>query len=111
MLQSIWRVLKPRKHPCWCPVCDTKPTAFSPLPKSYLKNALRYGFEHLENAETLSLHAYTCPACGASDRERLYALWIDQQIKKGFFPNHARVIHFAPEAALAGKLKERALFD
>lgn len=102
---------KTTRGPYWCPVCDSKPTTFSPLPKFYLKNALHHGFEHLENMEMLSLQAYTCLNCGASDRERLYALWIDQQIKKNFFSKRARVIHFAPEVALSKKLKGANLFD
>lgn len=111
LLRDIWSAPKPTQQSYWCPVCDSKQTTFSPLPKFYLKNALHYGFEHLENAEMLSLRAYACPNCGASDRERLYALWIDQQIKKNFFPKCARVIHFAPEAALSRKLKELNQFD
>lgn len=107
----MWGIPKSTRQPYWCPVCDSRQTAFLPLPKFFLETALRYGFEHLENAEMLSLHAYKCPDCGASDRERLYALWIDQQIKKNFFPRCARVIHFAPEAALSGKLKELNQFD
>lgn len=59
----------------------------------------------------LSLDAYTCTHCGASDRERIYALWIDQQIEKKLFTKSTRAIHFAPEAALSGKLKGLALFN
>ena len=111
LLRDIWGTPKPTRQPFWCPVCDSEQAAFSPLAESYLENARRYGFEHFEKAEMLSLQAYTCPDCGASDRERLYALWIDQQIKKNFFPRRMRAIHFAPEDALSGKLKELDLFD
>jgi SAM-dependent methyltransferase len=57
------------------------------------------------------MDAYTCTHCGASDRERIYALWIDQQIEKKLFSRNTRVIHFAPEVALSEKLKGQALLD
>ena len=111
LFRSIWRTPMPTAQSFWCPVCDSKPYAFSPLPEFYLENARRYGFEYFEKAEMLSLQDYSCPDCGASDRERLYALWLDQQIRKDFFPKGTRVIHFAPETSLAAKLKELDLFD
>ncbi|WP_081346601.1 class I SAM-dependent methyltransferase [Nitrosospira multiformis] len=58
-----------------------------------------------------SHETYACTNCGASDRERLYALWIDQQIEKNFFPKSTHTIHIAPEAVLSGKLKSLDLFD
>jgi SAM-dependent methyltransferase len=95
----------------FCPVCGTAGAGFLPLPEFYRENACRYGFAHLNKCEMLSLDAYSCTHCGASDRERLYALWIDQQIEKGIFSKSKCAIHFAPEAALSGKLKGIALFD
>ena len=58
-----------------------------------------------------ALDTYSCANCGASDRERLYALWIEQEIQKGRFFEHAHMIHFAPEPALSGKLKHMGVFD
>lgn len=94
-----------------CPVCGKAGVAFLPLPAYYRENSLRYGFGHFNNGEMLSLDAYTCTNCGASDRERLYALWIDQQIEGNLFSRGARAIHFAPEAALSKKLKGLGFFD
>lgn len=95
----------------FCSVCGDLNATFIPLPDSYLENARRYGFAHYENAETLSLENYSCTNCGASDRERLYALWIDLQIEKGRLSESTRAIHFAPEAVLSGKLKSGKFFD
>ncbi len=100
-----------RQQSFYCPVCGSTQTSFRALPDFYLENARHYGFLHFEKAETLSLDAYTCTNCGASDRERLYTLWINQQIQKGLFSDMTRVIHFAPEAALSAKLKNFAVFD
>ena len=59
----------------------------------------------------LSVDAYTCSRCGASDRERIYALWIDQQLENKLFAKGTRTIHFAPEPALSRKLKGMEAFD
>jgi SAM-dependent methyltransferase len=58
-----------------------------------------------------ALETYSCSNCGVSDRERLYALWIDQQITKGFFSKATRVIHFAPEPVLSARLKSLNSFN
>lgn len=91
--------------PLWCPVCGTKPATFLPLPEFYRENAIRYGFEHFDKGEMLSVDAYSCALCGASDRERLYALWIGRQLERKQFSNNTSIIHFAPESALSEKLK------
>jgi SAM-dependent methyltransferase len=104
-------VRQPIQQPLWCPVCGNEQASFLPLPEFYRDNANLHGFVHFEKGEMLSLDAYSCTQCGASDRERIYALWIDQQFKKKHFPNNTHVIHFAPEAALSGKLKGLAFFD
>ena len=47
-----------------------------------------------------ALETYSCSVCGASDRERLYAFWLNRKmkIKSTVRP---RMIHFAPEEALS----------
>lgn len=95
----------------FCPVCSSESVSFHALSDFYIENARRYGFKHFENAETLSLKTYSCANCGASDRERLYALWIDQQIKNNCFFKGMSVIHFAPEAALSKKIKQYVFID
>lgn len=94
-----------------CPVCGSKQIPYLPLPEFYRDNARRHGFVHFGKGEMTPHETYTCANCGASDRERLYLLWIEQQIEKGFFTKNTRAIHFAPEAALSGKLKGTDLFD
>lgn len=94
-----------------CPTCNNKFAVFLPLPDMYRESANQYGFIHFGKGEMTSLETYSCANCGASDRERLYALWIDQQIEKGLFSKNTRVIHFAPEAALSARLKNLKYFD
>lgn len=95
----------------FCPVCRKQDMSFLPLPDYYRENAQRHGFSHFGKGEMTSLSSYSCSNCGASDRERLYALWIDQRISKCFFKKTTRLIHFAPEAALSEKLRKLDIFD
>lgn len=88
-----------------CSVCENKPVSFAPLPDYYREHALRHGFEYFGMGETISLEMYSCNHCGASDRERIYSLWIDQQLEKNILDKNSRIIHFAPEAALSKRLK------
>jgi len=96
---------------CYCPVCDSVPTVFLPLPDYYLENLQRYGFLHINTCEMTPLDTYSCQVCGASDRERLYTLWIKQQITQKMFFDGAKLIHFAPEAGLSKKIRELNFFD
>lgn len=110
LIKKIRSIFSKRRN-LWCPVCGNTPATFEPLPEFYCENALRYGFKYFDQGEMLSLDAYTCTQCSASDRERIYALWIDQQIENRNFSRQARLIHFAPEAALSKKLKALDFFD
>lgn len=111
MIRRIFGVTTPVPLSFSCPVCGAQDVSFSPLPEYYLEHALNHGFEHFGKGEMISLEAYSCIHCGASDRERIYALWIDQQINKKFFSKDIRFIHFAPEAALSKKLKQVGFSD
>ncbi len=95
----------------YCPVCERSGVRFAPLPDDYRQNSLLHGFKHFGRAETIALNNYSCMTCGASDRERLYAWWINAQIESGALKTGARVVHFAPEAALSKKIRKLDLFD
>lgn len=90
----------------FCPVCGSDQVSFLPLPEIYRENSRLHGFAYFGKGEMISLEQYTCNRCGASDRERLYALWVDQQLKKGALNRSARVMHFAPEEALSKRLRQ-----
>jgi SAM-dependent methyltransferase len=45
-----------------------------------------------------------CPRCGSAERYRLLALWLERH---GADLGNAKVLHFAPEAGVAGMLKKR----
>lgn len=111
LIQNLFCARTHIQQPSFCPVCGSKQVTFLPLPEFYRDNARLHGFAHFGKGEMTSQETYTCNKCGASDRERLYALWIDQQIAKKLFSRGARAIHFAPESALSKKLKGLGFFD
>jgi len=45
----------------------------------------------------LNADEYSCPKCGASDRERLYALYVKDYLLDFFPPKKTKLIHFSPE--------------
>jgi predicted SAM-dependent methyltransferase len=82
---------------------------FLPLPKQFknkifIKNQI---FSYL-NAETLNHKAYTCPKCSASDRERLYALFINEYLLVSSNAHDIMIVHFAPENALQKFIKKHS---
>lgn len=99
-----------KDYSTYCPVCNNQGISFSSLPDFYRENAEKYGYKYFGCGEMTALETYSCPLCGSSDRERLYALWLDQEIKKGMVGKRASLIHFAPEHALSQKIKSLGYF-
>src|SRR3989304_5552453 len=65
-----------------CPVCGPGLRPFKPIWKSFVRKLQEHGFEHpLDSLETFNVSAHTCPACDASDRERLYALYLEDRFR------------------------------
>jgi SAM-dependent methyltransferase len=80
-----------------CPVCGVHLRAFKPIWKSYLRHAREFGYVHsVSDIETLNLAAYSCPACDAADRERLYALYFDRVLPTLERTRRYRLVEFAP---------------
>lgn len=110
-LSRFFRVKTPKFSSLYCPVCGNHPDAYLPLDGMYYENWQRYGYEHYDSGEMTYLDTYSCPSCRASDRERLYALWIKQQLAKKTFSEGSRLIHFAPEPRLSKLLQDLKFFD
>lgn len=92
------------------PALPSKNGGFNPLPDFYKLNAEQYGFIHFGNGEMTAHETYSCSKCGASDRERLYAYWLEYFYKsEDKCANKA--IHFAPEAGLSAFLQKTELFE
>jgi len=100
-----------KKDSTYCPACNQEGMPFSPLPGFYRENAEQYGYKYFGRGEMTAQETYLCSNCGASDRERLYAFWLDQEIKLGKIRKGTTLIHFAPEQVLSRKIMATGYFD
>ncbi|OFY06318.1 MAG: hypothetical protein A2W93_10785 [Bacteroidetes bacterium GWF2_43_63] len=97
--------MKRKKY--FCPVCNNKIRAFNPISAEYFKTLDKGGFIHSPfQFETLNLLEYSCPKCGASDRNRLYALFLSSFIKD-FKSDQIKVLDIAPDDNLRKWLKNK----
>jgi SAM-dependent methyltransferase len=84
----------------YCPVCRQRVDAFRPLDKSYLETKKKHGWPYKpEDSETINVSQYGCPHCGASDRYRLYALYLSQKLPAAFGARGCDLLEFAPHQA------------
>ena len=106
MLQRLFNklyLLFNRKY--FCPVCNHKTKQFVPLPNYYKNNLDKYGYAFtFDDTETLNYRAYSCPHCGASDRDRLYAIFISKYLSEVDRPSIS-LLDIAPSASLSQYLK------
>jgi SAM-dependent methyltransferase len=90
----------------YCPVCESKVVSFLPLPEFYRENQQKFGFPfRSDEAETCSDAAYLCPTCGASDRDRLYALFLGDYIASLESVEPIHMVDFAPSEALSACIR------
>jgi predicted SAM-dependent methyltransferase len=88
----------------FCPVCSMRVCAFLPLPGFYKKNHKKHRYPYsLDDAETLNHKAFACPRCYASDRDRLFALFVKTRLTKG---ETVKLLEIAPSTPLSRMLKE-----
>lgn len=88
-----------------CSVCLSIFPNFLPLPVQYFEHFHRLGVSYsLEDFETLNVGQYSCPVCQASDRDRLYALFLGSYCR-GLAVNAIRILDIAPAPALSRFLK------
>lgn len=80
-----------------CPVCLTGLRAFKSSTRGFPEELVRYGFVYPVTAyETLNLEAVSCPACEATDRERLSALYLIEMFGTFDQSRRYRLLEFAP---------------
>lgn len=90
---------------CLCPVCKKEVERFLPLPEFYKENLEKYGYAYsFDEAETLNYRAYSCPHCMASDRDRLYALYVSKYLKEQKVTKIS-MLEIAPSRPLSNFLK------
>ena len=84
----------------YCPICNSTFSNFLPLPVNYYQNFNQVGCAYsLDRFETLNCAQYSCPHCGASDRERLIVLYL---LGINLLTPGTRVLEIAPSQALMG---------
>jgi SAM-dependent methyltransferase len=94
----------PINNEYYCPVCDNELINFLPLPDYYLDNLRKYQNKYVDmEAETCNLKQYSCPLCWASDRDRLYSLYLKKHLENYTLTNknHFRIVDFAPSQSLS----------
>ena len=99
-----------RRYPHLCPVCRVAVPRFVPLfeaqPQLHRElEAAGFDFDLLDTTETSNHRAYACPACGASDRDRLYALYLDHVLDREPPGRRFRVLDIAPQHALSNHIR------
>ena len=105
------RLPKYRGETFRCPICDVDLRAFKPLQARYGELTREHGFYPLSQIETFNHQNYYCPACDASDRERLYAIYLDEAFAAFDPARRYRVVEFAPSLALQKKIKRHPSID
>jgi SAM-dependent methyltransferase len=89
-------------------VCGAHVKGFERLPEFYFENQQKYGFPFSpDESETCNYRAYSCPSCQASDRDRLYALFLLTYLPGLKASGVARIIDFAPSAALSAFIRQQ----
>jgi SAM-dependent methyltransferase len=95
-----------------CPVCDAGLKTFKPIWKSYRRKIEETGYVYpISSIETFNFDAYACPACDASDRERLYALYFERLFRTLDQNRRYSLVEFAPSRALSRRLKTYGWVD
>lgn len=97
----------PTQNKSICPVCEEENVAFTPLPDYYIDNLKQNGFAYsFDDFETLNHKAYSCSNCGASDRDRLCALYISEY-KSQHEGGNIKILDIAPSKPLVNYLKRK----
>jgi len=85
-----------------CPVCGSRVKTFQALSHFYTDNLERYGYPYMGGqAETCNYQNYLCPFCRASDRDRLYALYIQKCLIRVKSNGVIKIVDIAPSAPLS----------
>jgi SAM-dependent methyltransferase len=93
----------------FCPVCEQKVRAFAALPEFYSQQLKEHGCDlRLEDFETCNFAAYQCPHCGATDRDRLYALYLAKRLPQSSAEQEKfSMLDIAPSAPLSRHIRRK----
>ena len=102
-LSTLWvKIRVALMGPYRCSACGQAVSRFNPLPSFYLEQQKKHGRTHLKiHGETCNYRAYSCPHCGASDRDRLYALYLTPWMLARAQGAETVLVDFAPAKSLS----------
>jgi SAM-dependent methyltransferase len=81
-------------------ICGAR-DGYIPIGEQNIATLEKFGHPYApDDYETMSWRTYTCPSCGSSDRDRLYALYL-LRFLAGRRGSKVRVLDVAPGAALS----------
>lgn len=87
----------------YCNLCENLVKRFNPLPQFYVAKGEVYGYPYsVYDAETLNVDEYSCPECGCTDRDRLYALYLEKNLRAN---QPIKLLDIAPSKALTVFIK------
>ena len=95
------------KNPYYCPLCSSHVSAFWPLGEELM--VLYQKYDCLGERFTLELFSpekFSCPSCGAMDRERLVAQYLLRRFETEVPKPDFRMLEFAPRQAVANFLQK-----
>ncbi|MES2701151.1 MAG: methyltransferase domain-containing protein [Bacteroidota bacterium] len=93
-----------------CPLCNTGLEHFLPMDADMLAENEKYGSVYpMFSFETINMFKYSCPRCYSSDRDRLYALYFEEQLKKAPAGKKYDLLDIAPSALRPYLKKKEAI--
>jgi SAM-dependent methyltransferase len=100
------------EHRHYCPVCRQGVPGFEPIGWDFIALLNDVGYmQPIFQGETFDPVHYYCPCCKASDRDRLYALFLDQYLNRLDKSIKQRFIDFAPARQLSAFLRSFPFLD
>lgn len=92
------KLIKYRK----CACCGSEFDEYLPLPQYYADMGIKYGVTKKVHCEMLNDKQYTCPNCGAADRDRAYASYMLKNLSKYKKMN---ILEIAPAPCMSSFIK------
>jgi SAM-dependent methyltransferase len=91
-----------------CNVCGQRVGHFLPLAATHpetVESMQKHGFSF--KLETCNHRDYSCPFCGATDRDRLYSLYLDELLAKNYGAGGIGIVDFAPVRCLSDCIRSK----
>lgn len=88
-----------------CSACGRKVMFFNPLPLAYFDMHEKHGYKS-GIVETLNFGQYSCPRCGAVDRDRLSIMFLKLFLKEVDVEKRFSVLKFGPNPIVINALNE-----